>query len=373
MKTWRYIEEDGVGAGPGLATDEYLMQACAEKGQPVLRLYTYRSHCALVGRFQNIRAELDLEACQREGLEYSRRLTGGGAILMGENQLGICVALPDALEAVNTRELYRLLSTPILLALKKLGIEAGFQGKNDLEAGGRKIAGLGIHVNPEGVAQFHASLLVGLDIPLMLRVLQIPLQKFGDKANIARVEQRIATVSGLLGRRVPTDDVRQLIKASFAETLGLQWQPQALEQAEQRAIGQLAAEKYCSDDWIFQHAPQPDMTGMGLKKTAAGLLRAYVALKGETIKSVLITGDFMGMETLFQQVESRLKWNPIDQQQIRQVIRNAFAQSPISEPGIDPEAVFEAIWRAVLGAMKEAQYTYRGSCYYPDAKSARTT
>lgn len=371
MTTWRYIEEDGVGAARGLATDEYLMEDCSEgprpAAPPALRLYTYRNHCALVGRFQNIHAELDLDACNQERVDFSRRLTGGGAILMGAGQLGVCLAIPDAMGAGNTRELYHLLSTPILMALKNLGIDAGFRGKNDLEADGRKIAGLGIHVNPQGAAHFHASLLVDLDIPLMLRVLRIPLQKIGDKPNIAKVEQRIATVSGLLNRPVSTAEVRQRIKICFAEHFGVRLEAQPLRPGEQALIDRLAAEKYRHDDWIFQRSPQPDMTGMGLRKTPAGLLRAYVALKGETIKSALITGDFMDLEPLFQHIEAQLKWSPLDQQNIAKVVENAFETMRPLDPGLSPLDVQQALWRAALGAMKEAQYTYNGSCYYPNA------
>ena len=43
----------------GLATDEYLLENCTHAEQDpraILRLYTYRDHCALVGRYQNIQA-----------------------------------------------------------------------------------------------------------------------------------------------------------------------------------------------------------------------------------------------------------------------------------------------------------------------------
>ena len=59
-EVWRYIEEDGVSASFGLAADEYLIQAVGGD-LPTLRLYTYRSHAALVGRFQNAEAEVNVE------------------------------------------------------------------------------------------------------------------------------------------------------------------------------------------------------------------------------------------------------------------------------------------------------------------------
>lgn len=370
MRTWRYIEEDKVEAHYGLATDEFLMST----GEITLRLYTYKSHCALVGRFQHIEAELDLPACRRENIAFSRRLTGGGAIIMGEDQLGVCLTAPaDAFpQAGNMRELYHLLSAPILAALQQLGITAGFWGKNDLVVDGRKIAGLGIYASPEGTLQFHASVLLDLDIPLMLRVLKIPMQKLSDKQHIGKVEERMATVSGLLGRKVASGELRQRVKRCFAEQFGIAWEEKPLSTIERVKIIQLAFPKYAHEDWIFQQSPQPDMTGMGLKKTAAGLLRAYVALKGETIKSALITGDFLNLEALFHQIEAQLKWSPLDQEHIGRVIDRVFAEQAPEDAGVSPEEVRQVIWRAALGAMKEVQYTYRGSCYYPKTSAAIT-
>ncbi|TNE55299.1 MAG: lipoate--protein ligase family protein [Bacteroidetes bacterium] len=367
MMTWRYIQEDGVSAAAGLATDEFLMNGYSDKTSEdaTLRLYTYQDYSTLVGRFQNIHAELNLEAVRQNGFQYSRRLTGGGAIIMGHGQLGLCLATANVFGSENTRALYHLFSTPILEALGNLGIQATFRGKNDLEVSGKKIAGLGIHVNPHGAIQFHTSLLVDLDIPVMLKVLNIPLQKIGDKAQIGKVEQRITTVSRELNRTVSVDEVRQMLKQSFEKHFNICLEDQALSPEERTEIDHLAGIRYANDDWIFEHSPQSDMTGMGLKKTAAGLLRTYVALKGETIKSVLITGDFTEQEKLFKHIEAQLKWSRLDKEQIKQTITRAFATIPPDTPGLSETEVFESVWRAVMGAMKEVQYTYEGSCYYP--------
>jgi lipoate-protein ligase A len=368
MLKWRYIKEDQVSADYGLAIDEFLMNACSDEvnDKASLRLYTYKNYCTLVGRFQNIHAELELEAIRQEGFQYSRRLTGGGAIIMGQGQLGLCLATSNTFGCGNTREMYELFSTPVIAALAELGIQASLRGKNDLEVEGKKIAGLGIHVNPQGAIQFHTSLLVDLDIPMMLKVLNIPLQKIGDKTQIHKVEQRITTVSRELNRKITVEEVRQIIKNCFEKHFEIELSEQSVTAEEKAEIEKLADSRYRNEDWIFQNSPQPDMTGMGLKKTAAGLLRTYVALKGETIKSVLITGDFSEQEELFKYIETQLKWSPIDKGKIMEVVQKAFIKFYKNTTGLNEREVFHSIWRAAMGAMKEVQYTYEGSCYYPD-------
>lgn len=368
MSKWRYIEEDNVPAAQGLATDEYLMNSYSldeqSRSQATLRCYTYSNHNALVGRFQNINAELDLEYCRREKIQFSRRLTGGGAIIMGLDQLGICLASKHTFGAANTRELYFILSKPIIKALAELDIQANFAGKNDLEVDGKKIAGLGIHINPYGAIQFHASLLVDLDITEMLKVLKVPLQKIGDKAQIQKVEQRITTISRELNEKTDLSAVRDLIKQNYASAFRVKIDSKDLTPEDKKEIESLAKEKYQNEAWVFQNTPQADMNGMGIKKTRAGLLRTYVALKGETIKSVLITGDFLGHDHFFKHVETQLKWSPADKTKITEVVKKSSEQYDLNgEVTIDEVA--NAIWRASLGAMKEVRHTYQGSCYYP--------
>ena len=73
--TWRLITEDGVDAAHGLAADEVLVQSVAGgTAVPTLRLYTYRPHCALAGRFQDVRNEIDLDYCDAHDIQVNRRI-----------------------------------------------------------------------------------------------------------------------------------------------------------------------------------------------------------------------------------------------------------------------------------------------------------
>src|SRR3990172_5710473 len=210
MTHWRLITDDSVTASFGLAADECLAaRVGAAESQPTLRLYTYRSHCALVGRFQNVENEVHREYCDSSKVPINRRPTGGGAILMGADQLGVALPLPGAGDDSysRARELMTQFSSGIVNSLASLGVAASFRRKNDIEVKGHKIVGLGIYRAPKGGLLFHASLLVDLDIPLMLRVLKTPFEKISDK-EIATVAERMTTVSREIGREIEVDEVR---------------------------------------------------------------------------------------------------------------------------------------------------------------------
>ncbi len=373
MPDWRYIEEDDVAADYGLAADEYLRSAATGTlGGPALRLYTYRSHCALAGRFQNIQAEIDLEYCRRAGIAVGRRPTGGGAIIMGKGQLGVCFTAPASYSLIADcgqlppGEIYRVLSRPIVSALARLGITASFGGRNDLEVDGQKIAGLGVCYDAAGSMLFHASVLVDLDVDLMLKVLKVPAQKIHGKARVGAVEERITTASRLLGAPVSTDEVRGHLRQAYEDAFDISLRPRDFSSAEREEIETLAATKYRTEDWLYQRTPQRDMTGMSVVRTPAGVLRTYVGLMGNTIKSVLITGDFFESAGVFNQFETRLKWSPMDRKAIAAAAADVLQED--SGLGIEPRHLVRAVWQAGQRALREDGHTYDGSCYYPDSK-----
>ena len=370
MNFWRYIEEHDVSASHGLAADELLLQSHASRGNwpATLKLYTYRNYCALCGRFQHMTAEIDVQSCRTHDVQIGRRLTGGGAIIMGNDQLGICLATHTSAFAWNhIRDLYQLFSRPIIDALAVFGVKAGFRSRNDLEVDGKKIAGLGIHISPEGALQFHSSLLLDLDVPRMMEVLNIPIQKYSDRRMIQAVSQRMTTVRREAGQMVAMKTLQSEILSAYSRAFGVEFQIEPFTQAEQSGIEQLEVEKYNTEAWLFQHSPQEDMTGMSLKKTPDGLLRTYIGLKGDNIKSVMITGDLLAMPSSFTRIETLLKWTPLDREKISSTIERVWTEDRLYDSSlqITPEQLTDAIWTAAQRAHAAHRYTYHGSCYYP--------
>ncbi len=221
---WRYIENDSVSASCGLATDEYLVDthipASSDFGHGhILRLYTYRDHCVVLGRFQDAESEVDLPECKRLGVEVNRRITGGGTIIMGRSQLGVAIIIPPGGEngsggnnvPFQTRRIFEDYARGIIEALSLLGIQSEFRPKNDVLVRGKKIAGLAAYVQENGNALFHASILLDIDTRFMASVLKIPFEKISDK-EITEVEDRLTTVNRESKEKVTIDRLKRLLK-----------------------------------------------------------------------------------------------------------------------------------------------------------------
>ena len=364
---WRLLTDDGAGAAEGLALDEALMARYA-RGEPdcppTLRLYTYRSHCALVGRYQNLEAEVDLAACERTGTQVSRRPTGGGAIIMGVGQLGVAVT-SRAPAGKRPREIIEELATAVTAGLAELGITAVFRGKNDLEADGRKIAGLGLYVDQAGAMLFHASVLADLDIPFMLQVLRIPAAKLGDKA-AAAVAERVTTVTGETGRRWDGAMLRHLIASGFTKTFGATLEPATPDPAEQALATTLAADRYRAESWLGDRSMSADGSGSAVLKTPAGLARIYLTTHGDLIKSAIVVGDFNELPPALVEMESALRWRRLDERSVGTAVARSGAGQALGV--LDTQ-----IATAVLDAGRQAGERATaapvravGSCYFPE-------
>lgn len=367
MTAWRLIEEDGAGAADGLATDEALMLTYMDGDipPPTLRLYTYRDHSALVGRFQDPRAELRIDVCEAEGIAVNRRPTGGGAILMGAQQLGVALvtSLRDPATPAHARAIIDTFGRGVVAGLKRLGINGEIRGKNDIAVAGRKIAGLGIYVNANDAVLFHASVLADLDVDLMLRILNIPAAKLGGAAADA-VRTRITTATAERGAPVTAGELRACVRAGFEEAFGIEMSADSLDPSEHAVAAEVIAQRYGNREWIFGRATETP-EGTAILKTPGGLLRIALTLGGDAVKDTLIAGDFMARERAVAEIEAALKWAPADKGRIGEAVATGWARGGGLD-GVDPADMTEAVWTAVLDARARRGMT-TGSCYYPPA------
>ncbi|RDH79950.1 lipoate--protein ligase family protein [Mycolicibacterium moriokaense] len=372
-RRWRLLADDDAGAAEGLALDEALMAGVArtaEVRRPSLRLYTYANHAALVGRYQTLDAEVDLAACTATRAGVSRRPTGGGAIVMGRDQLGVALVLP--MPAASPRELIPELGQGVIEGLRRLGVCAEFGGKNDLLVGGRKIAGLGLYLDDRGALLFHTSLLVDLDVELMLRLLRIPAAKLADKA-VAAVQDRVTTVCREVGRTLDVDDAREAVGQGFAARFGVTLDPAEPDDDERRAADRLVISRYANQAWLSEQGAQPDGTGSATFRSPDGLVRVFVAAQGALVKSAQFTGDFNTVPDGLRRLESSLRWRHLNIDTVSSLVAQVRSAAGSEAGWRRDEDVVTAVLDAGAKAVGRSAEPVRptGSCYFPEQQGSR--
>ncbi len=358
MTTWRYIKNDNVIASAGLAADEVLAN-CSGAGTslPTLRLYTYQP-CALVGRFQTIENELNLNYCIENKIPVNRRPTGGGAIIMGQDQLGVALVIPGKSDETyaHVRERMAQFSQGIISGLATLGIEVEFRRKNDLEVNGKKIAGLGLHKTATNGLLFHASLLVDLDVPFMLNVLKTPFEKISDK-EISTVSERTTTVLREINTNLNINELRTIILNGYRNVFKMDIQKGDFTKSELEEIHQLEKDKYRNRDWIFQTTDVLDAIGKDIVKTPGGLLDVRIVLAGNMIKSAYIGGDFFTSEHAIADLEQSLRWHSSNENSVSETLSKIYKRWSKDLTNLPVDALIKAINSAIQKAERNARKT----------------
>jgi len=312
--TSRYIHNEALCAAEGLAIDEAICESVAGgTAPPTLHLYHYLP-CAIVGRYQNTASCLRLHRCEANGISVNRRITGGGTVFMTPDQMAFGLALPDSFPHLpkTVKGDFEFLAAVLACALATFGLQAEFMGKNDLTVGGRKIAGLAISQDMDGVTFFHTSLLIDFDLETMLDILNLPVPGTLDRG-ISCFSERMTTIRcELAGHYITLSEIQEATLRALRNSLGLEFPQAELSAREIERVRELRLEKYDNDEWIYGvRAPRRHMTSAE-EKTPGGLIQVHLCLSGGVIESILITGDYFSRTRDIARLESILKWTSIN-------------------------------------------------------------
>ena len=78
---WRIVGLETHDAYFNMAIDEVLLERVSEKlSPPTIRFYRWSPSAVSIGRFQSMEEEVNVERCRETGVDYVRRITGGGAV-----------------------------------------------------------------------------------------------------------------------------------------------------------------------------------------------------------------------------------------------------------------------------------------------------
>ena len=273
---------------------------------------------------------------------------------MGEDQLGVAMMLKDWNEYKSPRELMRHFASSLCEGLLLFGIKAQFRGKNDLEVEGRKIGGLGIHSNANGGYLLHCSLLVDLDVSLMLRALNVPVEKL-EARQLQSIESRITTVKRELKKDTSLNEVRDKIRGAFSSYFFVEFEQSCYSPKEKKAIGEMESSRYLKEDWIYQKVDVPDLSGEARQMTPAGLLDVRVTMAGRQIKAVFLGGDFFAEESAVSDIEGSLRWHSSGSEQILSTLEMIYAKRKDELAFLPIENVCEVINKAVESARTISQ------------------
>jgi lipoate-protein ligase A len=346
---WRLIDTGLRPAAQNIALDRVMLEAHQVRGKPHTLRFLRFQPSALVGFHQSIEQELDVNYCAAKGIDMQRRITGGGAIYFDPGQLGWELYLDkQVLGAVEMESITRRICEAAAEGIRRLGVDARFRPRNDIEVGGRKISGTGGAFDGDSIL-YQGTLLVDFDVEKMLRVLRIPAEKYSARA-IKSARERVTDLRALLGEPPDLEVLKKQLRDAFAEAFGVTFaQTAQLSIDEQACYPQVLAEIE-SAAWVYQvqRSPQGDGRRESWHRCAGGLLRAGVVLDpaARRLRQVWLTGDFfVDPPRRVPDLEAALKDVPIAEVPAR--VEQFFDRYPVDMPGLESKDFIAVINKAL--------------------------
>ncbi|MGC8803886.1 MAG: lipoate--protein ligase family protein [Bacteroidales bacterium] len=222
-----------------LAAEEYLLRNYREE---LLFLYV-NDPSVVVGKHQNLLAEIDYRFVMEHNVRIARRITGGGAVFHDHGNLNY--AFFSSSTAGNQVNFQKYLQW-VILVLEKLGISAVFEGKNNLRVEGFKISGNAGHVF-KNIALHHGTLLVNANLQLLSACLKGEQEHYIDKA-VKSVRTKVANLI-----QFRSDISIERLVHTFSEVI--QSPVTGFTESEINIIEQLASEKFRGWDWVWGYSP----------------------------------------------------------------------------------------------------------------------
>jgi lipoate---protein ligase len=257
MQIWRLLKPDTHDAYMNMAVDESILKNRIENLVPnTIRLYSWKPSAVSIGRFQDARKELHVEDCTKHGVDFVRRITGGGAVYHdsdGELTYSVVVKRVD-LGTDDIGEVYAKIYSALTEALKILGVRADFNPGDvkacpNLTVNGRKISG-SAQAHRKGVVLQHGTLLSKVDLASMFMFLRVPWAK--TCMQVAKIaENKITSIDAETGRTVSTNEIAGALVKGFQKKFTVRLETGRLTPKELEVADCLRQEKYVMDKWNF--------------------------------------------------------------------------------------------------------------------------
>ena len=123
---WRLIGEEARSGPMQMALDEVAAETAAAGGPATIRTYRWEPSCLTLGYRQDPET-VDWAFCEREGIDVTRRQTGGGGIYHdAHGDIAYSIAVPASDVPGELLDCYHLLCEPILDAFARLDIDADY-------------------------------------------------------------------------------------------------------------------------------------------------------------------------------------------------------------------------------------------------------
>lgn len=282
----------------------------------------------MVGRYQNVPEEVDQAYADAHGIRIVRRMSGGGTIytdLGGWQFTFIEEAREEGIQ-------FQRYIAPVLDALRELGVEAAFNGRNDLTVNGKKISG-NAQYRLGGRVVHHGSLLFDTDLEQMEAATTVDRYKVQSKS-IKSVRERVTNIAGHLSVPMDAEAFKAHVVRHILGPQGTIYVPTPADGARIREIGR---ERFGS--WESAYGQGPDFNIQRTGRFPGGTVTFRLDVKKGVIRRAAVSGDF---------------FSTLDGEAIGQALTGCRYQREAVREALEKGGVDGAVYRVSAGELARA-------------------
>jgi len=252
----------------------------------------------IFGRNQLIENEVNLDFCRKHGILTYRRKSGGGCVYADMKNIMFSYITDDG----NVGFTFNKYINMVVFMLRKLGVDAKANGRNDIMIGDRKVSGNAFY-KMRGRSIVHGTMLYDTDMGNMVGSITPDGDKLISKG-IQSVRQRIALLKDYTD--ISIDEFMR-----FAHDV-LCNEELMLTESDIAAIEEIEKE-YLSADFIYGNNPKYTVV-RSKRIDNVGNMEVRMEIKNNVIKSLNIMGDYFLTGDIDGFIIEKLRGKPLTEE-----------------------------------------------------------
>ncbi|MCJ7449818.1 MAG: lipoate--protein ligase [Bacteroidales bacterium] len=233
-----------------LAVEEYLLKKSKEE----YLILGINNPAVIIGKHQVAHREADTKFVTENDIPVIRRITGGGTVFHDNGNLNFTFIS----QSIRGKQVdFRKYTLPVIGFLTSLGVNAKFEGKNDLKVNGLKISGNAEHVHRERVLH-HGTLLFNSRLDDLRSSLKKDTSKYTTRA-VESNPSSVINIKEIIDKVKDINEFRSVLLNFF-----LKYQEGntvvTLTTDEISEVKSIAESKYRTWEWNYAYGPEYHFT-----------------------------------------------------------------------------------------------------------------
>jgi lipoate-protein ligase A len=267
-------------ASYSFAVEEYIMQNHQQFPDEYFLFWT-TTPTLMLGRYQNTLDEINQDYVAEHNIDVVRRNSGGGTIYT-DNSCWQYTFITWR-EQGKVKE-FRDFTAPVVAALRQLGVNAEFSGRNDLMLENKKFSGTAQYSMGDRFLH-HGAILFDTDLHSLTAALKVNNDKLQRKG-VASISDYVTNIKPYLSEQMNSTE----FKNAMLDLLGNSMKRITLSDNALVAIAQIEQSKFRTKQWNYGQSPGYNISNK--QQFGGGKVEAKLLVIDDIIRECVLYGDF---------------------------------------------------------------------------------